>query len=182
MFLYTNGKKREEANKKTMDLKQDELDRETARVVQEHGGHNLLYAEYLKMTARLASESDATVFDHLQPEINYTKKDKAFWDALKYCMAYLKSYKMKETLETMKIEYPDLPAKTGYARRSELQRTWDNLQTTVDQIMKRPFDEEIKAFSKIVGLPPPQQRRRQKVPPPVQQEQKPERKHRHHRH
>ena len=165
-----------------MDIKQEELDRETARVVEENGGHNILYAEYLKMTARLASESDATVFDHLQPEINYSKKDKAFWDALKFCMAYLKSYKMKETLETMRIEYPDLPAKTGYSRRSELQRTWDNLQSTIEEIVKRPFEEDIRVFCKIVGLEPPKQRRRQKVPPPQAQPDKKEEKRRHHHH
>ena len=164
------------------DFKQDELDQETARVIQENGGHNILYAEYLKMTAKLASENDATVLDHLQPEINYTKKDKAFWDALKYCMAYLKSYKMRETLETMKIEYPDLPQKSGYSRRSELHRTWENLQSTIEQIVKRPFDEEVKIFCKLAGLPPPQPKRRKVPPPPTKEQNKQEKKHRHHHH
>ena len=165
-----------------MDPKQDELDRQTAEVVKQNGGHNILYAEYLRMTAQLASENDSTVFDHLQPEINYTKKDKAFWDALKFSIAFLKSYKMKETLATMKFEYPEIPAKTGYSRRSELQRTWDNLQATIEQIKQRPYEEEIRIFSKIVGLPPPQARIRQRIAPvtPVEQPKKVKKHHHHH--
>jgi hypothetical protein len=135
--------------------KQEELNRQTAYVIERNGGHNILYAEYLKLTADLAAESEATIFGHLQPEIKYTKKDVAFMNALKFCMAFLKSYKMKETLETMKIEFPELPRKTGYSRRSELENTWSNLLNTLDDIKKLSIEDRVEAFSEAVGLPPP---------------------------
>ena len=155
--------------------KQEELDRQTAYVIEKNGGHNILYAEYLRLTADLASESEATVFDHLQPEITYTKKDAAFMNALKYCMAYLKSYKMTETLETMKIEFPDLPKKTGYSRRSELENSWANLLNTIDQVKRIPIEVQVAEFSRAVGLPPPPEPQKVKKP-----RQTGEKKHHHH--
>ena len=84
---------------------------------------------------------------------------------------------MTETLETLKIEYPELPSKTGYSRRSDLQRTWANLQQTIDQKIHKPFNEEVAEFSKLVGLPAPESKpkRRESV-------RNDERKHHHHRH
>ena len=155
--------------------KQEELDRQTAYVIEKNGGHNILYAEYLRLTADLAADSEATVFDHLQPEITYTKKDAAFMNALKYCMAYLKSYKMNETLETMKIEFPDLPKKTGYSRRSELENSWSNLLNTIDKVKRIPIEVQVAEFSRAVGLPPPPEPQKVKKP-----RQTGEKKHHHH--
>lgn len=160
--------------------KQEDLNRQTAYVIEKNGGHNLLYAEYLRLTADLAAESEATVFGHLQPEITYTKKNAAFMNALKFCMAYLKSYKMHETLETMKIEFPELPKKTGYSRRSELENSWSNLLNTIDQIKKMPIEEQVAAFSKAVGLPPPPEKPKVKKPRQEKKEIGGEKKHHHH--
>lgn len=132
----------------------------TQQVVVNNGGHNFLYAEYLRMTARLASESDETCVNHFQPEINYSKADKAFIEALKYVLAYLKANKMKETFQTVMIEYPEAPTKTGYATRSEVGKSWEHFTETIKENRRKSLDKKVREFSEDVGLPIPKHSRK----------------------
>ncbi|EAY16174.1 hypothetical protein TVAG_340680 [Trichomonas vaginalis G3] len=131
--------------------KQEDIDEMTKQVVVQNGGHNYLYAEYLRMTANLASESDETFLNHFQPNINYDKSD--IIEALKYVMAYLKANKMKETLNTLRIEYPDAPTKTGYSTRSEVAKSWDHLNETIRTNKRKSLDKKVRQFSEEIGLP-----------------------------
>lgn len=159
--------------------KQEQIDQLTAQYIEENGGNNVLYAEYLRMTADLAAESDSTFLGHLDPEIRFTPNDKAYIEALKYVMAYLKSNKMKETLTTLKIEYPDIPTKTGYARRTEVDRTWENLLETSQKLGHRKFEKTVKLFSDEIGLDDPQPKKPKKSSEKQPTEKKSHHSHRH---
>ncbi|EAX97813.1 hypothetical protein TVAG_411750 [Trichomonas vaginalis G3] len=158
--------------------KQEDLDELTAQYIERNGGNNLLYAEYLRMTADLAAESDATVFNHLEPDIKYTVNDKAFMEALKYCIAFLKSNKMVETLATMRTEYPELPNKTGYARRTEIERSWENMLETSHKLGQRKFEKTVKNFANELGLEDYQPKKFKKSAEQASEEKK--RSHHHH--
>lgn len=156
--------------------KQDELNAQTDMVIEEQGGNNYLYAEYMRYVAETVLESDETFTDRFQPDIKCPLEQKAYEEAFKIVLGYLKLYKMRETIKVINAEFPDTPAKSGFSRRSELDSCFANLSDTMKTIRKKKFETTVAEFAEQAGLPPSQKKQRkapvEKLPPPKENKTK----------
>lgn len=120
------------------DIKQEKLDEEAAHAIEAAGGFNFLQTKFLLETCRDIHESDYPNLVALKdkPRIQTSK---AWHKALCIALAYLKRHKMTETVETLKIEYPDAPKATGFQRGTELDLAMTEVLKTSDRLFNKTF-------------------------------------------
>jgi len=135
------------------DRKQRELDQKTAEVIESNGGINFLYAEYLRKFAEVAVGGQEPILSRLQPDIKINMDDPSWELGLRATLAFLKRYKMNETTATMRIEFPETPEKTGFAKRSNLDSFFDQIAETIEDVRKTPFQTQVDEFATEAGLP-----------------------------
>ncbi|EAX89621.1 hypothetical protein TVAG_257010 [Trichomonas vaginalis G3] len=132
--------------------KQEKLNQETAKAVQSSGGINYLYAEYIRKVANRVVQSEDSVVDRLQPNVHVDIKEEAWRQAICVTLAYLKRFKMEESIATMRTEFPETPAKSGYSKRSDLEAFFSETADIISEVKRKNFDKRVKAFADEAGL------------------------------
>ena len=149
------------------EAKQEKLNEETAAAVLNSGGVNFLYAEYIHKVLQHVVNSDDTVVERLQPNVRVDLTQEAWRQALCVVLAYLKRFKMDESIQTMRTEFPETPAKSGFAKKADLELFFSDTADIITQIKSTSFEKRVKLFADEAGLDP------------LLQTTKKERKHRH---
>ena len=138
------------------DAKQAEIDAKTAELVQQQGGVNFLNANYIHLFAQSAIGANDAILSRLQPDIQVDMEDPAWRQAMCVALAFIKRYKLEETKETMKLEFPEekgLPTKTGFSKSKDLEAFFDKIANAIGDMKSRSFDANVDLFVQEAGLP-----------------------------
>lgn len=124
-------------------IRQEQLDEATMRAVTEAGGGNYIQAKYIREVGNVAVESQSKI---LAPYRTVPKvlENKAFTEALMLVVAYLKRYKMNQTIEAMRTEYQKTPKTTGYSRASEVHQAFDDLLGIAQHMENVWFEQRVR--------------------------------------
>lgn len=141
------------------DVKQNRIDREVADAVAEHGGLNYIQAKYVSQLCDIIANSQDLPPDtqgklqDLQPKIKIelVNNEENYRRALCISIAFLKRYKMFETIEAVKKEFPQTPKATGFSKVSELDRAFDDLFQAADHSQDVSFNVRARDFKKKVA-------------------------------
>jgi hypothetical protein len=107
------------------------------------GAANNLRSKFLKEV----SKSVIGDFRFLTIQPNVKHMDSVAWSrCLCFVVAYLRRYKMDNTLQTMKAECPILPKNTGFQRASDLELFLRTIKKTSIIVSDQTFDERVIDF------------------------------------
>lgn len=134
--------------------KQERLNQDTAKAVEASGGINYLYAEYIRKVANRVVASEDTIVDRLQPNVHVNIREEAWRQAICVTLAYLKRFKMEESIATMRSEFPETPVKSGYSKRSDLEAFFSETADIISDMKRKNFDRRVKEFADEAGLDP----------------------------
>ena len=141
------------------DLKQNRLDEKVSETVDEHGGLNYIQAKYVSQLCEVVvnnpelSEESASKLRDLQPKVksDLLTENELYRRALCISVAFIKRYKMVQTLDAIKREYSQTPKSTGFSKASELERTFEELFQTARDSEQVTFNSKARAFEKKVS-------------------------------
>lgn len=124
-------------------IRQEQLDDATMKAVTKAGAGNYIQAKYIREVGNVAAESKSTTLSvyRTTPKV---LKNKAFSEALLLVVAYLKRYKMNQTIEAIRTEYMETPKTTGYARASEVQSAMDDLLEIARNLEDVQFEQRVR--------------------------------------
>ncbi|EAY03081.1 hypothetical protein TVAG_171790 [Trichomonas vaginalis G3] len=125
---------------KDLSAQQEMLNTETLKLFFEKGGMNDVQARYIYQTCLYATVDDNPVLTPLQPRVK--NMDNPLWTkAMCFCIAYLRRYKMNNTIRAIKCECDNLPKSTGFGKVSELEMFWRSLLKSSVHLGDKTFDE-----------------------------------------
>ena len=132
------------------DVKQNRLDERVSKTVSEKGGVNYVQAEYVsELCGAVVGSSSEKLFD-LQPRIKDLSSD-TYYKALCLSIAFLKRYKMTQTVDSLRKEFPQAPKSTGFARASEVDAFFEQLFQQVEKSREDSFYHKARVFEKRVA-------------------------------
>ena len=137
------------------DVKQAQIDAQTAEVVERNGGRNFLNANYIHLFAEKAIGANDAILARLQPDVQIDMEDPAWKQATCVALAFIKRYHLDETKETMKLEFPEekgLPSKTGFSKSKELDAFFEKIGSAIQVMKERSFEKNVDIFAKEAGL------------------------------
>ena len=149
---------------------QMQLNQAVLATFEQSGAANHLRAQFTKNLAKIAIDPENPNLIPLQPRIK--SMDSVAWSrCLCFVVAYLRRYKMQQTLLAMKAECPILPKNTGFQHASDLEIFFNTLKKTAIVIADQTFDERVIDFrdkmdkeAEKAGLtPPPKKVKRKRV-------------------
>ena len=128
---------------------QHKLDTAVIIQYQEKGCPNIVQSRFLKEIAKLVHKDNNPRLFSL---MSYPKqRDTLAWNkALNFCVAFLRRYKMEETLKTIRAEGGNIPKETGFAKSSDLERFYKRLKITTIAISDKQFPQRLKEFNEDV--------------------------------
>ena len=144
------------------EAKQLKLNEDTEEAVKSSGGVNFLYAEYIHKILERVVNSDDTVVDRLQPNVRVNIREEAWRQAICVTLAYLKRFKMEESIATMRTEFPETPAKSGFAKKADLELFFSDIAGVISEMKDMKFDRRVKLFADEAGLDPLVQPKKEK--------------------
>ena len=130
--------------------KQLNLDKETEKYIEEAGASNHFQAQYHAEVAEAAINSEVPALQDLKPEVKDLRQ-KAWKKALCLSLAVLKRYKMKMTIETMKLEYSAIPKSTGYTHGREVDEYFGKLFDVSEDLKNITFEQRASEYAKSFG-------------------------------
>lgn len=171
------------------DVKQAEIDAKTAAIIAENGGLNYLNANYIHNFAKSAIGANDAILARLQPDIDVDMNDPAWRQAICVALAFIKRYHLDETLDTMRLEFPEekgLPHKTGFTKSKDIEAFFDKIAVAVADMKSRTFEKNVDLFAAEAGLevnkrPTRESRRNKDVAPESPSTGGSHGSHRHHR-
>ncbi|OHS92984.1 hypothetical protein TRFO_12176 [Tritrichomonas foetus] len=119
-----------------------------------------IQARLLHETCNEIQNSDSAALSSLQPQIRIERNVDAWEEAVCLVVAYLKRYRMKETVQTMRKEFAATPAHTGYKKGSEVDDIFDALFDIIERDMKKSFEERVDHFIKTTQIEEPARKQR----------------------
>lgn len=131
------------------ELKQERLDQEVVKAVERAGGTNFVQSEYIKEVAKVAIESESPTLTSVRPNVRIFNTE-AWNKSLLIVLAFLKRYKMNQTVETVRLEYPMTPKSTGFSRASELEAAFSDLLALADDLRNVEFQERVALFEQDI--------------------------------
>jgi hypothetical protein len=72
---------------------------------------------------------------------------KAWVDALRLAIAFLKRYKMTDTVATLRMEAPNAPKQTGYGRASEVDAAFGDVLDVATALASFTIDDRVTTFA-----------------------------------
>lgn len=136
----------------SQDLKQQELNQKTAKLIEDHGGLNYLNASYIHQFAQASIGAKDAILDRLQPDVDIDMNDPAWKQAICVVFAFIKRYKLQETRGCMELEFKDLPEKTGFAKSKDLDSFFAQVASIVKTMRERSFEKNVSLFVAENGL------------------------------
>lgn len=124
---------------------QQQLNESAREIFEKKGAGNNIRAHFVKDIAKIVINSDNANLLPLQPRVK--SMDSAAWSrCLCFVVAYLRRYKMEQTLQAMKHECPILPKNTGFQRASDLEIFFGTIKKTAIVVADQSFDERVIEF------------------------------------
>jgi hypothetical protein len=130
------------------------------------GGTNFVQSEWVKQVAGVVQADESGTFLSIRSNVQIGEAQ-VWQQALRLAMAFLKRYKMSQTLATVKIEYPECPKSTGFSRASEVEAAFRNLSLVVGELAELPFEERVAQFEHEIAPLMPKPKAQQKQSKPV---------------
>ena len=124
-------------------------------VMLKNGATCNLQARFLHSLCDEIQKSDNSALSALQPQIRVEREDDSWEEAICLVVAYLKRYRMVETVRTMRKEYASTPSHTGYKKGSEVDDIFDALFDIIDRDMHVKFEERVDRFIKSTQVEEP---------------------------
>lgn len=110
------------------DKKQDDLDEQTVRAVDQAGGPNFIQAEYFNLICKAVVHDDNEKLRSIQPQTEEQLPDSDYYKiATRLVLAYLLRHRMKYTVSCIRHEYEKCPRNTGYNKASEVDEKFEQL-------------------------------------------------------
>lgn len=135
--------------------KDKELKNQISDVMKKKGVMANLQARLLHETCSIISEKDSGVLSSLQPQVKVEPKESAWEEAICLVVAYLKRYKMRETIQTMRLEYSPTPNHTGYKKGSEVDEIFESLFDLIDENFDETFEQKVDKFLQTAQIAEP---------------------------
>lgn len=147
-------------------MKDKELKNQIAAEMGKKGVMANLQARLLHETCSVISDAKSGTLSSLEPQIKVEPKEDAWEEAICLVVAYLKRYKMKETVQTMRLEFTPTPNHTGYKKGSEVDEIFDTLFDIIDRDFDMTFEQRVENFIQNAQIAepvePPKSRRSKK--------------------
>lgn len=148
---------------------QMQLNQAVLAAFQNKGAANHTRAVFAKDLAKISIDPENSKLIPIQPRVK--SMDSVAWSrCLCFVVAYLRRYKMEQTLKTMKVECPILPKNTGFQRASDLETFFGTIKNTAIIMADQTFDERVIEFrakmdkeAEKEGLLKPVQQRPKKI-------------------
>lgn len=137
------------------DLKQQRLEEESQIAIEKAGGHNFLQAEFYRKFAERAIGNDEPILSRVQPDININMNNEAWRQAVCVTLAYLKRFKMEESIATLRTEFKDTPNKSGFSKKADLEEFFEDVANVIIDKKSQSLEKRVALFSDEAGLPPP---------------------------
>ena len=115
------------------------------KAVTKAGGGNYVQAKYIREVGNVAIESQSKTLAAYRT-VPKVLENKAFTEAMMLVVAYLKRYKMNQTIEAMRAEYQKTPKTTGYSRASEVHGAFDSLLKIADHLENVRFEQRVRTL------------------------------------
>ena len=126
--------------------KQKKLDTLAFIEYQEKGCPNIVQARFMKEIGRLVHHENNPKLASLMSSPK--SRDTVAWQKAElFCIAYLRRYKMEETLRAIKSEGGAVPKETGFKKSSDLERFYKKLMITTNAIKDKTFKERVSEFN-----------------------------------
>lgn len=119
----------------------------TQKYLGDAGVFSYIQSKYIKEASKVIVGSENNDYSGLQPHV-VPMNCEAWEKSLKVCVAFLKMYKMTNTLETMRTEYNSIPRKTGFKQSTNLFEYFDELSTVSHDMGKLTFTKRVNTFVK----------------------------------
>jgi hypothetical protein len=110
------------------------------------GGVNHVQGGYYRHVAEFVMTEPAEFLESIKPVIRIGDS-KAWVDALRLAIAFLKRYKMADTVATLRVEAPNAPKQTGYGRASEVDSAFGGLLDVATDLASFAFDDRVTTFA-----------------------------------
>ena len=136
-------------------MKDKELKNKIANEMGKKGVMSNLQACLLHETCSAVKASNSGTLSSLQPQIKIEPKEDAWEEAVCLVVAYLKRFRTKETVQTMRLEFPATPNHTGYKKGSEVDDIFDSLFDLVDRDLDVTFEERVDQFIQTAQIAEP---------------------------
>ncbi|OHT16783.1 hypothetical protein TRFO_41554 [Tritrichomonas foetus] len=120
--------------------KQVKLDEETENYIERVGGLNHFQAQFHAEVAQAAINSELALLQDLKPQIKDLKRQ-AWKKAFCLSLAFIKRYKMRLTVDALKVEYDQIPKKTGFTHGHEVDSYFNVLLQISQNLENASFEE-----------------------------------------
>ncbi|EAY03158.1 hypothetical protein TVAG_345320 [Trichomonas vaginalis G3] len=128
---------------------QQQLNESSHEIFEKRGAANHLRAQFVKDISKIVINSSNPNLISIQPHVK--PMDSAAWSrCLCFVVAYLRRYKMEQTLQAMKHECPILPKNTGFHRASDLEIFFGTIKKTAIVVADQSFDERVIEFKEKI--------------------------------
>ena len=117
------------------------------------GISNVINSRYIAGVGKIATSNNNPLFSHIQPKLSKNKNSVAWNQTLKVVLAFLKRYKMTETIGIIRYEDRDYPKETGFTHSKELENYFHMLLTSnsnSNSQMRIPQEKEKRESFQIV--------------------------------
>lgn len=142
--------------------KDKELKIQISDAMKKKGVMSNLQARLLHETCAKVIEKDSGALSALQPQVKVEPKEAAWEEAICLVVAYLKRYKMRETVQTMRLEYLPTPNHTGYKKGSEVDDIFESLFDLIDENLDETFEQKVEKFIQTAQIAEPIESPKQK--------------------
>lgn len=143
-------------------MKDKELKNQIAAEMGKKGVMANLQARLLHETCSVISDAKSGTLSSLEPQIKVEPKEDAWEEAICLVVAYLKRYKMKETVQTMRLEFTPTPNHTGYKKGSEVDDIFESLFDLIDENLDETFEQKVEKFIQTAQIAEPIESPKQK--------------------
>ena len=156
------------AKQEELDQLQERLNTDTMEHYYSIGGANDAQARYIHGIAQAVMMDDRNIFTPLKPRI-VDHEEEQWVKSMCFCIAYLRKYRMEQTIQTIKAECQKLPKSTGFGKASELEMFWRKLLKASVRLGDKTFDEWIIEYKEAEEklMKENEKNKPQKLAPPV---------------
>ena len=135
--------------KRVLITKEDKLalDKKVDDAVRSAGGTNNLQARYVREIGKQVNISDDPALDRVRSAVEIPD-DPSWQKAFNFCIAYLRRYKMDQTVLSIKDEGAIVPRETGYNRASDVTKQFREFEKISANLGVLTFRDRVELLAK----------------------------------
>ena len=126
--------------------KQKKLDKMTYMEYQEKGCPNIIQARFLKEIGKIVHTEKSPKLASLMSAPK--ERDSYAWkQGLSFCIAYLRRYRMEETIKAIRAEGGIIPKEIGFKKSSDLEKYFKRLMIIPLTLKDKTMQEKVTDFN-----------------------------------